>query len=113
MSEKAFVYQEAHFRVLRLLELNPQMKQRELAVAAGVSLGKTNYCINALLDKGLIKVQNFKSNKRKLAYAYLLTPDGIAEKAVLTKKFLKRKMEEYELLKAEIELLKQEVEVNL
>ena len=98
---------------MRLLELNPQMKQRELAVAAGVSLGKTNYCINALLDKGLIKVQNFKSNKRKLAYAYLLTPDGIAEKAVLTKKFLKRKMEEYELLKAEIELLKQEVEVNL
>lgn len=105
MSKEAFVYQEAHFRVLRLLELNPQMKQRELAVAAGVSLGKTNYCINALLDKGLIKVQNFKSNKRKLAYAYLLTPAGIAEKAVLTQRFLKRKMEEYEVLKAEIETL--------
>ena len=108
MSKEAFVYQEAHFRVLRLLELNPNMKQRELAAAAGVSLGKTNYCINALLEKGLIKVQNFKSNKRKLAYAYLLTPAGIAEKAVLTQRFLKRKMEEYEVLKAEIELLTQE-----
>jgi EPS-associated MarR family transcriptional regulator len=108
MSKEAFDYQEAHFRVLRLLELNPQMKQRELAAAAGVSLGKTNYCINALLEKGLIKVQNFKSNKRKLAYAYLLTPAGIAEKAVLTQRFLKRKMEEYEVLKAEIETLKLE-----
>ncbi len=95
--------------MLRLIELNPQMRQRELAAAAGVSLGKTNYCINALLQKGLIKVQNFKSNKRKLAYAYLLTPAGIVEKAVLTQRFLKCKMEEYELLKAEIEFLKQEV----
>ena len=109
MSKGAFVYQEAHFRLLRLLELNPKMNQRELAAAAGVSLGKTNYCIKALLEKGLIKVQNFKSNKRKIAYAYLLTPSGIAEKAVLTQRFLKRKMEEYEVLKAEIELLKQEV----
>ena len=109
MTKEAYFYQEAHFRVLRLLEANPQMKQRELSAAAGVSLGKTNYCINALLDKGLIKVQNFKSNKRKLAYAYLLTPAGIAEKAVLTQRFLKRKMEEYEVLKAEIESLKKEV----
>ena len=85
--------------MLRLLELNPQMKQRELAAAAGVSLGKTNYCINALLEKGLIKMQNLKSNKRKLAYAYLLTPAGIAEKAVLTQRFLQRKMDEYEVLK--------------
>ena len=112
MPKEAFVYQEAHFRVLRLLEGNPQMNQRELAAAAGVSLGKTNYCINALLDKGLIKVQNFKSSKRKLAYAYLLTPTGIAEKATLTQRFLKRKMEEYEALKAEIEQLKQEASDN-
>jgi EPS-associated MarR family transcriptional regulator len=109
MSKEAIVIQEAHFRVLRLLELNPQMKQREIASAAGVSLGKTNYCINALLQKGLIKVQNFKSNKRKMAYAYLLTPAGITEKSVLTQRFLKRKMEEYEALKAEIELLRLEV----
>jgi EPS-associated MarR family transcriptional regulator len=108
MPKEAFVYQEAHFRVLRLLEGNPQMNQRDLAAAAGVSLGKTNYCINALLDKGLIKVQNFKSSKRKLAYAYLLTPAGIAEKAALTQRFLKRKMEEYDVLRAEIEQLKKE-----
>jgi EPS-associated MarR family transcriptional regulator len=106
---EAFVYQEAHFTLLRLLEANPQMKQRELAAAAGVSLGKTNYCINALLEKGLIKVQNFKRNKRKLSYAYLLTPAGMAEKTLLTQRFLKRKIEEYELLEAEIELLKMEV----
>ena len=112
MPKEAFVYQEAHFRVLRLLEGNPQMNQRDLAAAAGVSLGKTNYCINALLDKGLIKVQNFKSSKRKLAYAYLLTPAGIAEKAALTQRFLTRKMEEYEALKAEIEQLKQEAADN-
>lgn len=112
ISNESFVFQEAHFRVLRLLDINPRMKQRELATAAGVSLGKTNYCINALLEKGLIKVQNFKSNKRKLAYAYLLTPAGIAEKAGLTQRFLKRKMEEYEVLKAEIELLKHELQIN-
>jgi EPS-associated MarR family transcriptional regulator len=112
MPKEAFVYQEAHFKVLRLLEGNPQMNQRDLAAAAGVSLGKTNYCINALLEKGLIKVQNFKSNKRKLAYAYLLTPAGIAEKAALTQRFLKRKVEEYEVLKAEIESLQQEASDN-
>ena len=112
MPKEAFVYQEAHFRVLRLLEGNPQMNQRDLAAAAGVSLGKTNYCINALLDKGLIKVQNFRSSKRKLAYAYLLTPAGIVEKAALTQRFLKRKMEEYDALKAEIDQLKQEAAEN-
>jgi EPS-associated MarR family transcriptional regulator len=112
MPKEAFVYQEAHFRVLRLLEINPKMNQRDLASAAGLSLGKVNYCVNALLEKGLIKVQNFKSNKRKLAYAYLLTPAGITEKAVLTQRFLKRKIEEYEVLKAEIELLKQEALKN-
>jgi EPS-associated MarR family transcriptional regulator len=112
MPKEAFVYQEAHFKVLRLLESNPQMNQRDLAAAAGVSLGKTNYCINALLEKGLIKVQNFKSSKRKLAYAYLLTPAGIAEKAALTQRFLTRKMEEYDALKAEIEQLKQEAADN-
>ena len=112
MPKEVFVYQEAHFRVLRLLEGNPQMNQRDLAAAAGVSLGKTNYCINALLEKGLIKVQNFQSSKRKLAYAYLLTPAGIAEKAALTQRFLTRKMEEYDALKAEIEQLKQEAADN-
>jgi EPS-associated MarR family transcriptional regulator len=109
MSKESFIYEEAHFRVLRLLELKPTMSQRELALEAGVSLGKTNYCIKALLEKGLIKVHNFKSNKRKLAYVYLLTPAGITEKTVLTQRFLLQKMEEYEVIKAEIELLKKEV----
>ena len=112
MSEGNFLYQEAHLQVLRLLESNPQMSQRELSVSAGVSLGKTNYCINALLKKGLIKVKNFKNNKRKLAYTYLLTPEGIREKTALTHQFLKLKMKEYELLKAEIKLLQQEAAVK-
>jgi EPS-associated MarR family transcriptional regulator len=85
------------------------MKQRELAVASGESLGKTTHCINSLLEKGLINFQNFKSSNRKAIYAYLLTPAGIAEKTILAKRFLMRKMKEYELLEAEIQLLKQEV----
>ena len=112
MLKEAFVYQEAHFRVLRLIERNPQINQRDLSAASGVSLGKTNYCINALLGIGLIKVQNFKKNKRKLAYAYLLTPAGIAQKATLTRRFLNLKIEEFDALKAEIEQLKQEVADN-
>ena len=99
---------EIHLKLLKLIEKKPQLTQRELALQLGISLGKTNYCINALLQKGLIKVQNFKSNKRKLAYAYLLTPAGLAQKVLLTQRFLNRKMKEYEVLKAEIELLKQE-----
>jgi EPS-associated MarR family transcriptional regulator len=102
------LHQETHLQVLRLLETNPQLSQRELAAALGVSLGKTNFCLRALLDKGLVKVQNFQNNKQKLSYAYLLTPAGIAEKSALTKRFLVRKLEEYELLKAEIEMLKRE-----
>ena len=97
-----------HFRVLRLFEATPAMNQRELAQALGVSLGKANYCLKALLDKGMLKMHNFQSSKRKLAYAYLLTPQGIAEKAALTGRFLQRKMDEYAVLKAEIESLKQE-----
>lgn len=86
------------------------MNQRDLADSLGVSLGKVNYCIKALLDKGLIKMQNFRSNRNKLAYAYLLTPLGITEKANLTGRFLKYKLAEYELLHAEIQLLKREID---
>jgi EPS-associated MarR family transcriptional regulator len=102
------LHQESHLHVLRLLESNPHLNQRELAAALGVSLGKTNFCLRALLDKGLVKVHNFQNNKQKLAYAYLLTPAGIAEKSALTKRFLTRKLEAYELLKAEIEMLRRE-----
>ena len=105
--------ENTHFKVLRLLESNPQMNQRELAQALGVSLGKTNYCLKALLDKGMLKMQNFQSNKRKLAYAYLLTPSGMAEKAALTGRFLQRKMSEFEQLKAEIESLQKETTINV
>ena len=108
MPEQTALHQDTHLKVLRLLQANPRMNQRELAVALGVSLGKTNFCLKALLDKGLLKVQNFQNSKRKLAYAYLLTPAGVAEKTALTGRFLARKMQEYELLKAEIEALRQE-----
>lgn len=108
MATKTHLTENTHFRVLRLLEAEPQMNQRELAEALGVSLGKANYCLKALLDKGFVKMQNFQSNKRKLAYAYLLTPRGMAEKAALTGRFLQYKMQEYEALKAEIESLQQE-----
>jgi len=108
MSEESSLHEDTHLKVLRLLQATPQMNQRELAQALGVSLGKTNFCLKALLDKGLLKMQNFQNNKQKLAYAYLLTPKGITEKAALTNRFLKRKMEEYVLLKAEIESLQRE-----
>ncbi len=101
--------EENHLKVLRLLMENSHMNQRDLADALGVSLGKTNYCIKALVEKGLIKVQNFRNSQNKLAYAYLLTPLGIAEKANLTACFLRRKLAEYESLNREIELLKREV----
>lgn len=86
------------------------MSQRDLAVAMGVSLGKTNYCIKALLDKGLIKMQNFRNSQNKLAYAYLLTPAGVEEKASITVRFLKYKVQEYERLRAEIVELQRETE---
>lgn len=102
-------FEETHLRALRLLEGNPEMSQRELAEALGVSLGKTNYCLKALLERGLIKVRNFRNSRNKAAYAYYLTPAGMRRKAGLTAGFLKRKVAEYEALKREIELLKAEV----
>ena len=104
----SFLHEESHLKTLRLLEANPNMNQRDLAQALGISLGKTNYCIKALFDKGFIKMQNFRNSQNKLAYAYLLTPDGIAAKAELTRRFLKLKMAEYALLQREIDLLRME-----
>ena len=100
---------ELQFRVLRLLDSNPHLSQRELSKSLGVSLGGINYCLNALVVKGSIKIQNFRNNQNKWVYAYLLTPQGLAEKTSLTGAFLKRKMQEYQELKAEIEVLKSEV----
>ena len=100
---------DLQYRVLRLLEQNPHLTQRELSRTLGVSLGGINYCLNALISQGLIKLQNFKNNQHKWAYAYLLTPQGLAQKTALTGAFLKRKMHEYHLLKQEIEALQREV----
>jgi EPS-associated MarR family transcriptional regulator len=102
--------EDTNYRILRLLEENPNLSQRDLAKALGLSLGGLNYCLQALLDKGVVKMYNFQNSQRKAAYAYLLTPSGIAEKAALTGRFLKRKMEEYEALKAEIESLQTEAQ---
>ena len=100
---------ELQFRVLRLLESNPHLTQRELSKSLGVSLGGVNYCLNALVTKGSVKIQNFKNNRNKWVYAYLLTPQGIAEKTALTGSFLRRKMQEYQKLKEEIEILSNEI----
>ena len=96
--------------LLRKLESNPEYTQRELSQEMGVSLGKVNYCIRKLTEKGLIKITNFKQNPNKMGYAYLLTPRGIDEKAKLTISFLKRKVIEYEILKKEINALQLESE---
>ena len=109
-SKRTKLQEDTHFRVLRLLQENPEMSQRELAEAVGVSVGGIHYVLNALIDKGLVKMQNFSSSKNKFKYVYLLTPMGITEKVTLTSRFLKRKMDEYEALKVEIEALKSEVD---
>lgn len=95
--------EDAHFRVLRLLEQNPELSQRDVAEALGISLGAANYVLRALVEKGQIKVQNFRASDNKLRYAYILTPGGIEAKARLTLSFLRRKYTEYEALKIEIE----------
>lgn len=94
--------------LLRRLESNPKFTQRELSQEMGVSLGKVNYCMKKLTEKGLIKITNFTHNPNKIGYVYLLTPSGVEEKARLTFSFLKRKIKEYEVLKEEIDKLKQD-----
>ena len=101
---------DVDYRLLKLLAEQPDASQRQLAEALGISLGKANYCIKALLDKGWVKARNFKNSKHKLAYAYVLTPSGLDAKARITARFLKRKIAEYEALKTEIEQLTAEVE---
>jgi len=101
--------EERQLDALRLLERDPEMTQRELAEALGVSLGAANYCLKALVEKGWIKLENFQNNPNKMGYLYLLTPMGMMAKAQLTATFLRRKVREYEALKAEIEALRLEV----
>ena len=99
-----------HLNLLRKIKNNPKYSQRELADELGFSLGKLNYILNSLKDKGLIKIRNFEKNKNKFNYIYLLTPKGIAEKTKLTINFMKRKMKEYDELKKELE--KKDVDSN-
>jgi len=99
---------EIRYLLLKHLEQNPSLTQRELAEVLGISLGKTNYCLNSLIEKGWVKARNFRRNKKKLGYAYLLTPNGVEEKAQVTLQFLKRKQQEYDELVKELETLREE-----
>lgn len=102
---------EYRYKILKLVEEKPEISQRELASALGVSLGKANFCLKALIEVGLLKATNFRNSKNKLAYMYLLTPIGVEEKAKVTVRFLKYKIREYDMLKKEITSLKHELNV--
>ena len=93
---------DEQLNILRKIKKNPSINQRQLASDLGLSLGKMNYCLQALKAKGLIKIQNFKKNRNKIRYLYILTPQGIAKKTKLTISFMKRKLEEYDELQTEI-----------
>ncbi|MCW8917636.1 MAG: MarR family EPS-associated transcriptional regulator [Gammaproteobacteria bacterium] len=101
---------EVNYRILKAVDANPFMSQRELAASLGVSVGKVNYCLKALVNTGLISVENLDANLVKRVHTYVLTPGGLKEKARVTVRFLQRRMEEYERIKREIVLLKSEVE---
>ena len=101
---------EYRYKILKRLEANPEISQRELAGELGISLGRVNYCIQALIEKGLVKANNFRNSNNKRGYAYLLTPRGIEEKARITVQFLKIKIDEHEALTKEIKGLRQEAE---
>jgi len=106
------INQELEYRLLKILEKQPDLSQRELADKLGISLGKTNYLIKSLIEVGWVKLDNFQRSDNKWGYAYLLTPKGIMEKAVITAKFLSRKQREYSDLQLEIQQLKEEVKQN-
>jgi EPS-associated MarR family transcriptional regulator len=109
-SRQVKALEDIQFRILCILQENPDLTQRELAGKLGMSVGGLNYCLKALIAKGFVKVHNFQNSKNKFKYVYLLTPQGMVEKVALTSRFLKRKMAEYVALKFEIEVLKSEVD---
>lgn len=103
---------EYRVKILKRLEQDPEISQRALAMELGVSLGKANYCLHALIEKGFVKANNFKDSQNKKGYAYLLTQKGIVEKTRATSRFLNRKLAEYERLQKEIEGLRREVQAR-
>ena len=109
-SRQANLQEDTYFRVMRILQENPDFTQRELAEKLGISVGGLNYCLKSLMEMGLVKMKNFANAKNKFGYVYMLTPNGIAKKAAITHRFLQRKIDEYEALKAEIEVLKSEID---
>jgi EPS-associated MarR family transcriptional regulator len=113
MSQRATTQEDMQFQVLRRLHEAPDLSQRALAKEFGVSLGSINYCFQALIKKGWVKMQNFGESNHKMGYAYLLTPSGIAKKSTLAVRFLKRKMQEHEALRQEIERLRAEIPDSL
>lgn len=104
--------ENTHYGLLKTLEENPGLSQRDMAKRLGVSLGKINFCLNALVEKGSVKINNFRNSDNKLAYAYLLTPRGVEQKTRMTVEFLQIKMQEYEMLRAEIEELQREAKLK-
>ena len=111
-SQTPKVKEDLTFQALRQLQANPKLSQRQLAKALGISLGRTHYCLRALIERGLVKVQHFRTSKNKLGYTYLLTPEGIDTKAHITAGFLQRKRAEYDALKAELEQLTAEAKAE-
>ncbi|MEM9355033.1 MAG: MarR family EPS-associated transcriptional regulator [Pseudomonadota bacterium] len=107
-SRRECLQEDVRFRVLRLLEQNPELSQRDLARELGVSLGAINYSLNALAEKGQVKIRNFRASNKKMRYAYVLTPRGVAERTALTGRFLQRKLQEFEALRNEIAALERE-----
>jgi EPS-associated MarR family transcriptional regulator len=101
---------DVHYKLMRLVQKNPELSQRDLARELGISLGKVNYCLQALIGKGWIKASNFTNSQNKAAYIYLLTPRGVEEKAKLALRFLHAKMREYEQLRVEIEQMRSEAD---
>lgn len=100
---------EYRYKILKILEANPEISQRDMARALGISLGRVNFCLKALIEVGLLKATNFRNSSNKLAYMYLLTPSGIEEKSAITARFLKLKLQEYVNLQAEIEEIRQDL----
>jgi len=110
--KKSPMSSDIHFKLLDILEKNPELSQRILSRELGISLGSINYCIRALVEKGQVKAHNFKKNSNKIGYIYLLTPKGISEKISMTKEFLRKRIDEYEMLQSEIKRLEDDISNN-